>query len=131
MSMITLDLLPTELLKIIVMKVVVRRKKKSFVILHQLNRRIRSVVQLIPTTTSSITYQFKKRLDFTSGSTYMTYPGVAKVGCSKLVSTKLAKKAPLVILSHGHPGKKELWSGHAEALASKGYAVVAIDHTDA
>ncbi|KAJ3297564.1 hypothetical protein HDU76_006547 [Blyttiomyces sp. JEL0837] len=82
-------------------------------------------------TTSSITYQFTKPKDFISGSSYIAYPGVAKVGCSKLVSTKLAKKAPLIILSHGHPGKKELWSGHAEALASKGYAVVAIDHTDA
>ncbi|KAJ3330900.1 hypothetical protein HDU76_004580 [Blyttiomyces sp. JEL0837] len=78
----------------------------------------------------TITYNFTKPTDFLSSSAFVTYPGVAKGNCSKLISTKLATKAPLVILSHGQPGKKELWSAHAESLASKGYAVVAIDHTD-
>ncbi|KAJ3285412.1 hypothetical protein HDU76_008145, partial [Blyttiomyces sp. JEL0837] len=78
----------------------------------------------------SITYQFPTPVDLITGSSFISYPGVAKRGCGRLGYMKLAKKVPLVILSHGHPGKKELWSGHAEALASKGFAVVAIDHTD-
>lgn len=37
---------------------------------------------------------------------------------------------PLVILSHGYPGNRYLMSHLGENLASKGYVVVAIDHTD-
>lgn len=37
---------------------------------------------------------------------------------------------PLVILSHGHPGSRYLMSHLGENLASKGYVVVSIDHTD-
>ncbi len=37
---------------------------------------------------------------------------------------------PLVILSHGYPGNRYLMSHLAENLASKGYVVVAADHTD-
>ncbi len=37
---------------------------------------------------------------------------------------------PLVIISHGHPGSRYLMSHLAENLASKGYVVVSIDHTD-
>jgi predicted dienelactone hydrolase len=37
---------------------------------------------------------------------------------------------PLVIVSHGYPGNRFLMSPIAENLASKGYVVVAIDHTD-
>jgi predicted dienelactone hydrolase len=37
---------------------------------------------------------------------------------------------PLVILSHGYPGNRFLMSHLAENLASKGYVVAAIDHTD-
>jgi len=37
---------------------------------------------------------------------------------------------PLVIISHGYPGNRFLMSPIAENLASKGYVVVSIDHTD-
>jgi predicted dienelactone hydrolase len=37
---------------------------------------------------------------------------------------------PLVILSHGYPGNRYLMSHLGENLASKGFIVVAIDHTD-
>jgi len=37
---------------------------------------------------------------------------------------------PLVIISHGYPGNRFLMSHLAENLASKGYVVVSIDHTD-
>ena len=37
---------------------------------------------------------------------------------------------PLVVISHGYPGNRVLMSHLAEALASRGYAVVAPDHTD-
>ncbi|ABF46221.1 dienelactone hydrolase-like protein [Deinococcus geothermalis DSM 11300] len=39
-------------------------------------------------------------------------------------------KYPLVILSHGYPGSRYLMSYLAENLASKGYVVASIDHTD-
>jgi predicted dienelactone hydrolase len=37
---------------------------------------------------------------------------------------------PLVIVSHGYPGNRFLMSHLAENLASKGYIVASIDHTD-
>jgi predicted dienelactone hydrolase len=37
---------------------------------------------------------------------------------------------PLVIVSHGYPGSRLLMTYLTENLASKGYVVVAIDHTD-
>lgn len=37
---------------------------------------------------------------------------------------------PLVLISHGYPGNRFLMSHLAENLASKGYVVAAIDHTD-
>lgn len=37
---------------------------------------------------------------------------------------------PLVIVSHGYPGNRFLLSHLAENLASKGYVVASIDHTD-
>ncbi|KAJ3316818.1 hypothetical protein HDU76_001534 [Blyttiomyces sp. JEL0837] len=89
-----------------------------------------SPLGVAPYDQSSIIYNFTKPTDFPSNSAFVTYPGVAKGNCAFLENNKLASKAPLVILSHGQPGKKELWSAHAESLASKGYAVVAIDHTD-
>ena len=38
--------------------------------------------------------------------------------------------APLLLLSHGYPGNRFLMSHFAENLASKGYVVASIDHTD-
>ena len=37
---------------------------------------------------------------------------------------------PLVVISHGYPGNRFLMSPIAENLASKGYVVASIDHTD-
>lgn len=37
---------------------------------------------------------------------------------------------PLIILSHGYPGNRFLLSHFGENLASKGYVVASIDHTD-
>ena len=37
---------------------------------------------------------------------------------------------PLIIMSHGYPGNRFLLSHLGENLASKGYVVVSIDHTD-
>lgn len=37
---------------------------------------------------------------------------------------------PLIVVSHGYPGNRFLLSPIAENLASKGYVVVSIDHTD-
>ncbi|MBJ7536724.1 alpha/beta hydrolase family protein [Marinomonas transparens] len=37
---------------------------------------------------------------------------------------------PLIIISHGYPGNRFLLTPIAENLASKGYVVVSIDHTD-
>ncbi|KAJ3319413.1 hypothetical protein HDU76_000542 [Blyttiomyces sp. JEL0837] len=54
---------------------------------------------------TSITYKFPTPVDLKTGNSFVSYRGVAH-------------------------GKKEFWSGHAEALASKGFVVVAIDHTD-
>ena len=39
-------------------------------------------------------------------------------------------KYPLIIVSHGYPGNRYLMSHLAENLASKGYVVASIDHTD-
>ncbi len=43
---------------------------------------------------------------------------------------KIAAPYPLVIVSHGYPGSRVLLSYLTENLASKGYVVVAIDHTE-
>jgi predicted dienelactone hydrolase len=40
------------------------------------------------------------------------------------------EKFPLVIVSHGYPGSRTFLSYLTENLASKGYVVAAIDHTD-
>lgn len=37
---------------------------------------------------------------------------------------------PLVVVSHGYPGNRFLLSHLTETLASRGYAVLALDHTD-
>ncbi|PTW52239.1 MULTISPECIES: dienelactone hydrolase family protein [Rhodovulum] len=41
-----------------------------------------------------------------------------------------AEPLPLVIMSHGYPGNRFLMAELAENLASKGYVVASIDHTD-
>jgi len=46
------------------------------------------------------------------------------------VPDKMASPYPLIIVSHGYPGSRVLLSYLTENLASKGYIVVAIDHTE-
>ncbi len=41
-----------------------------------------------------------------------------------------ASPYPLIVVSHGYPGSRFMMSNLTENLASKGYVVVAIDHTD-
>ena len=43
---------------------------------------------------------------------------------------KSSEHFPLVIVSHGYPGSRYLMTNITENIASKGYVVVAIDHTD-
>ena len=43
---------------------------------------------------------------------------------------KTSNNFPLVLVSHGYPGNRFLMSHLAENIASKGYVVVSIDHTD-
>ena len=43
---------------------------------------------------------------------------------------KAGEKFPLVVVSHGYPGSRTFLSYLTENLASKGYVVAAIDHTD-
>ena len=45
-------------------------------------------------------------------------------------SPTTGQKFPLVVVSHGYPGSRTLLSYLTENLASKGYVVAAIDHTD-
>ncbi|WP_407538798.1 dienelactone hydrolase [Deinococcus radiomollis] len=56
-----------------------------------------------------------------------TFPGRA---ARDAVPNPAGGKYPLVIFSHGYPGSRYLMSYLAENLASKGYVVASIDHTD-
>ena len=61
------------------------------------------------------------------GKTKATLYGSAVRGAKPL---KKDTKFPLIIISHGYPGNRYLMSHFGENLASKGYIVVSIDHTD-
>ncbi|MDX1491954.1 MAG: dienelactone hydrolase [Pseudohongiellaceae bacterium] len=52
------------------------------------------------------------------------------IACRDAQSLKDSSPYPLVILSHGYPGNRHLMSHLGENLATKGYVVVSIDHTD-
>ncbi|MBY0506859.1 MAG: hypothetical protein K2X03_23265 [Bryobacteraceae bacterium] len=54
------------------------------------------------------------------------FPGKAK----RDATPRTGAKFPLVIVSHGYPGSRTFLSYLTENLASKGYVVAAIDHTD-
>ncbi len=56
-----------------------------------------------------------------------TFKGRALRGADILTANE---KYPLIILSHGYVGSRFLFTYLAENLASKGYIVVSIDHTD-
>ena len=49
---------------------------------------------------------------------------------AKILETELDNKYPLVVISHGYTGYRTLMFYLAEHLASHGYIVAAIDHTD-
>ena len=51
-------------------------------------------------------------------------------GKAKRDADPMAGTFPLVIISHGYPGNRFLMSHLAENIASKGYVVASIDHTD-
>lgn len=59
------------------------------------------------------------------GSTEVVVKGKAMRGAEPAQG-----RSPLIILSHGYPGNRYLMSHLAENLASKGYVVASIDHTD-
>ncbi|WP_312224050.1 alpha/beta hydrolase family protein [Rhizobium rhizoryzae] len=61
------------------------------------------------------------------GKTEVTLKGRAVRDVEPL---KPERKYPLIIISHGYPGNRMLLSPLAENLASKGYVVASIDHTD-
>ena len=55
---------------------------------------------------------------------------VSLIGKAKRDAAPISGKFPLVLVSHGYPGNRFLLSHLAENIASKGYVVVSIDHTD-
>jgi predicted dienelactone hydrolase len=61
------------------------------------------------------------------GKTLVSLQGKAVRDAKPLISSQ---KYPLVLISHGYPGNRYLMSHLAENIASKGYVVVSIDHTD-
>jgi len=70
---------------------------------------------------------FGSRLDSTRPLIPFTFPGRAlRDAAPDLKSAAF----PLVIVSHGYPGSRVLLSYLSENLASKGYVVVSIDHTE-
>ena len=60
------------------------------------------------------------------GTTEVTLQGQAVPDAAPLTGETF----PLVIISHGYPGNRWLMSPLAENIASKGYVVASIDHTD-
>jgi predicted dienelactone hydrolase len=60
------------------------------------------------------------------GTTEVTLQGQAM----RDVDPASGETFPLVLISHGYPGNRYLMSHLAENLASKGYVVASIDHTD-
>ncbi|MGB8814190.1 MAG: dienelactone hydrolase [Paracoccaceae bacterium] len=70
-----------------------------------------------------------------SGTTYQTVlrDGLTPItlhGRARRDATAAATRSPLVVVSHGYPGNRYLLGHLGENLASKGYVVAAIDHTD-
>lgn len=63
-------------------------------------------------------------------NTPFTFTGRATRNAPALRTNRPAGGFPLVIVSHGYPGSRTLMAYLGENLASKGYVVAAIDHTD-
>lgn len=72
----------------------------------------------------------------TPGGTYETVlrdgvtPAILHGQAAREAEASDAGPFPLVVISHGYPGNRVLMAHLAEHLASHGYAVVALDHTD-
>ena len=59
---------------------------------------------------------------------YELLPGVGFFGAALAGGAALSTPLPTVIVSHGHMGTRLVYSQLCEALASHGYAVIALDH---
>ncbi|MFT2109921.1 alpha/beta hydrolase family protein [Marinomonas sp. 2405UD68-3] len=68
-----------------------------------------------------------KNVYLRDGVTKVTLTGKAQ---RDLPPIQIGSSFPLIILSHGYPGNRYLLSHLGENLASKGYVVVSIDHTE-
>ena len=66
-------------------------------------------------------------IDYYFNNEVITYQGRALRGAK---IDKSGSKYPLIIISHGYPGTRYMMSYLAENLASKGYIVAAISHTE-
>ena len=82
-------------------------------------------------------YPASPRDDATRGTQYTTNTRNLSItatlwGRAVRDASPLAQDAPfpLIIISHGYPGNRYLMSHLGENLASKGYVVASIDHTD-
>lgn len=75
---------------------------------------------------TDITYRMKFSADGANGPKEIDVPGRAIRDAEPMAG----RRFPLVIVSHGYPGSRYFMTYLTENLASKGYVVAAIDHTD-
>jgi len=80
-----------------------------------------------PAPSSSLERREYKDVYLRDGETKVTLTGRAQRNAQPI---KTISPFPLIILSHGYPGNRFLMSHLGENLASKGYVVASIDHTD-
>ena len=80
-----------------------------------------------PTQSSPLERAEYKDVYLRDGVTKITLTGRAQ---RDALPIKTTNAFPLIILSHGYPGNRFLMSHLGENLASKGYVVASIDHTD-
>ncbi len=80
-----------------------------------------------PAPSSSLERTEYKDVYLRDGETKVTLTGRAQRNAQPI---KTISPFPLIILSHGYPGNRFLMSHLGENLASKGYVVASIDHTD-
>ena len=59
---------------------------------------------------------------------YELLPGIGFYGAALAGGVALSTPLPTVLVSHGHMGTRLVYSQLCEALASHGYAVIALDH---
>ena len=84
--------------------------------------------------TLEVWYPADAQSDARGSYTAMLRDGVTEVTLTGRATRDAApatdEKHPLVVLSHGYPGNRYLMAHLGENLASKGFVVVSIDHTD-